>query len=154
MAKARRDIDRDQVKMLVLQLGVRAAARELDIPEGTVQTWSADGNWLADTRPTVIPAKLPPPISQAPITSTNSTKPVDALKNRLNRDSKTTRLALSTATKKAATKFARKDGDAIIDQAQELRHVAAVASQIHGWEGGKGGGGLTLNLGVAIGAMR
>lgn len=153
-APARSDIDREQAKMLVLQLGVRAAAREMNIPESTVQSWSARGNWLAETRVTVIPAALPPPASQQlKPGSTIATKPAQALQNRLKRDSESTRLGLSTAARKAARKFAGKDGDAIIAKSQELRHIAAVASQVHGWEGSKVGG-FTLNLGVAVTGMK
>lgn len=157
---AARQIDREQVRMLVLQLGVRATARELDIPEGTVQYWSAEGKWLADTREKIIPASLPPPASLRPVTSsvsnpssTSSTNPVSALSNRLKRDAASTRLGLSTAVRKASVTFARKKGDEIIEKSQDLRHIAAVASQVHDWNEGKAGG-FTLNLGIAIGGMR
>lgn len=123
-------VDREQVRMLVMTVGVREAARQCGIAQGTVQDWSAKGKWLADTKPT--PAKLPPPASmQRP---TNPTSPVDALSGILADDSRETRLSLS----RAARSMARQAEDAELEQAGDALQVGKLAAAVHGWDRDEG----------------
>lgn len=45
-AGSRKSVSREEVKLLAISVGVREAARQLDIPESTVQSWSARYNWF------------------------------------------------------------------------------------------------------------
>jgi hypothetical protein len=130
-------VDKEQVRMLVLSIGVRQAARQMGIAEGTVQDWSAAGKWLADTRPT--PAKLPPPASM--VSPTSPTKPADALRDVLSDDSRETRISLS----KAARKLAKKAEEADLDQAGDVLQAAKTAALVHSWEQA-GGSHMVINV--------
>jgi hypothetical protein len=44
------EIDREAVRVLVVAIGPRAAAREMGLPEATVQAWSARYGWLEKHR--------------------------------------------------------------------------------------------------------
>lgn len=91
-------VDKEQVRMLVLSVGVREAARQMGIAESTVQYWSMTGKWLAACKPTPAIVPLPPTM----IGSTGSTKPVDALCNVLSDRHKKSRLALSKYVREAS----------------------------------------------------
>jgi hypothetical protein len=39
-------VDKDKVKTVALQIGVREAARQFELPEGTVQAWSKREGWF------------------------------------------------------------------------------------------------------------
>lgn len=112
--------------MLVLAIGVRAAARECGIAEGTVQDWSATGKWLDETRPT--PAKRPKPASM--IGPTSPTNPADALRNVLADDERETRISLSTA----ARKLAKKSENAPLEQAGDVLQAGKLAGLVHRWD--------------------
>lgn len=142
-------VDREAVKTLCVAVGVRKAARQLGLPESTVKSWSTRGKWFL--QPPCV--QQPPTVTKVlqPLASSAST-PSNSLANLLADDSKQTRIGLSTAARKAATRFAGRTGDQIIKDSQALRHVAAVASSVHGWDENKGGG-LNLQLGVFLGAI-
>ena len=40
-------VDHEKVKMVALQIGVREAARQFNLPEPTVQAWSRREGWFA-----------------------------------------------------------------------------------------------------------
>ncbi len=129
----------EAVKTLVIALGVRPAARQLNLAEPTVQRWSAKYGWLKQPEPTPIPLSIRP--------TTVTTKPADALKNALADDSKATRLSLSRAARKAAQTLEEAPGAVVIKQAQNMRHVAATAAQVHSWDQQRSSSGpVTLNI--------
>lgn len=123
-------VDKEQVRMLVLNVGVREAARQCGINEKTVLHWSHTNKWLADTRPS--PAKLPPPASQ--IGSVVSVAPADALGNILAQQSKTTRLNLARAVERASEQA--RDHDDPLGAARNIKETAATASMLHNWDAG------------------
>lgn len=149
-AAQRTPIDREAVKTLAIAVGVREAARQLDLSESTVKSWSTRERWFA--QPDRV--HLPPTLEKAhnPLASSAS-KPSSALVNVLADESKKTRLKLSRAAYKAAKTFAKRPGDAIIADSQALRHVTAVAATVHGWEEGKPAS-LNLQLGVFVGGIQ
>lgn len=130
------NVDKEQVRMLVLSIGVREAARKLDIAEGTVQAWSARGNWLEATRPS--PAILPQPVSMRG--ATVATKPADALAECLADDSRETRISLS----RGARRMAQEVETAPLEQAGDAFQVGKLAALLHGWE--QAGGGTSINI--------
>lgn len=122
--------------MLVMSIGVRDAARKLELNENTVLDWSRKGKWLADCRPT--PAKAPPPASMAsPI---GPIKPADALQSILSEDERETRLSLS----KAARRMAKTAEDAPLEQAGDALQAGKLASLVHRWEKDRDGDRVSL----------
>lgn len=146
------NVDREAARVLCVAVGVREAARQMNIPEATMQAWSARGKWtqaIQEARATS--AKRIENRSET--LQPNATKPAEALVNVLADESKKTRLKLSRAAYKAAKTFAKRPGDAIIADSQALRHVTAVAATVHGWEEGKPAS-LNLQLGVFVGGIQ
>jgi hypothetical protein len=80
------DVDREAVKTLAIAVGVREAARQMSIPEATVQAWSARFGWFED-KITPKPPHLQP--------ATVATKPSQALNNVLESRKQRTRLNLT-----------------------------------------------------------
>lgn len=139
------DVNKEAVKTLCIKVGVREAARQMGIPQATVQAWSARFKWFnRNPKPVLPPSEVP--------ATTNATSPSNALQNMLEANSKATKLDLSKATRKAAATFARKKGQAVIDEASQLRQIAAAASTVHGWND-KADGGINLQLGIMLGGM-
>jgi hypothetical protein len=120
---AKLDIDREQVRMLVLSVGVREAARQMELPEATVQAWSARLGWLHHiTRP----AEIARPASMKPATVATKS-PGDALQEILTTRKQNTKLGLSRYVERMATESAE---GATLENAQDLRHVAAIAARV------------------------
>ena len=122
-------VDREQARMLALSIGVREAARQLGIPQGTMQAWSKRGNWFAATRPA-----QPLPLSVRPVKkagATAATTPADALAKHMAEHNHRTRIASATAASAMAEAMAA-DGDPA--NAQNLKAVVSAASILHGWD--------------------
>lgn len=133
------EVDRQQVRLLVLTVGVREAAKQLGLSSATVGAWSARGKWLAQTKPQ--PALLPKPASMQPTNSANKT-PVNALTDALADDNKATRHALSKALRKGAEHAADMQPGAILKQSRAVVDMAKGAGLVHEWNGSKPDGGL------------
>ncbi len=118
-------VDREQVRMLVLSVGVREAARQCGIAQGTVQDWSASGKWLEPTKPK--PATLPPPASM--VRPTNPTKPADALAERLARERDATTTAMSRIALKTA--LSARNVPLTVETPQDLLALANAHAKIH-----------------------
>lgn len=121
------DVDREQVRMLVMELGCTEAAKRTGIPLNTVLQWSSRGKWLAHTRQ---PVSLPK--SMTPTTVIGVIKPADALANALAEDSCETRMSLS----RSARKMARDAESADLAQAGDVLQVGKLAALTHGWADG------------------
>ena len=147
MAKARVDIDREQVRMLVLEFGVREAARKVGVNENTVKTWCRDGGWLAQfTRPKITPE---PPASMRlikpiPPNSPDHAKctilgekepnvaksPAEILTEALLEDSYCTRSAASRLLRRSLERAESVD----IASAGDALSAVKAASILHKWE--------------------
>lgn len=117
-------VDKDQVRMLVLAVGVREAARKLGLKEDTVAAWSARGDWLAVTRPQAAQVPLPASMVSA---SSASKSPVQALQAALADDERETRVSLSRGTRRAAAKLE----DAKPEDASNLLTLAKTHALVH-----------------------
>jgi len=124
------DIDKEQVRMLVLSIGVRDAARRLGLNENTVLTWSTNGDWLKATKPQ--PAQLPKPLSQQG--SIVSIKPSDVLAQTLAENERETKLSLS----KSIRRMAQEAETAPLAQASDVKSVVQSAALLGGWDKGTG----------------
>lgn len=137
--------------MLVMSVGVREAARRLEIPEGTLCVWAKRGNWLKDCKPTA-PKVDPPPTLKGEITVI---KPADAMAEEMRENGEASRLALGRAIRKGSEHLASKvvKGETVVKDAQSLRHLAAAAGQIHGWNTDGNTTNIQVNLGLIMGQM-
>lgn len=129
---ARLAVDREQVRMLVLDHGPREAARMCGIAEGTVLDWSASGHWLADTRPK--PALLPPPASQ--ISPIVPIAPAKAKSDRLARERDATTTAMSAIALRTAT--AARHVPLAVETPSDLLALAKAHAAIHRLDSGDG----------------
>jgi hypothetical protein len=111
--------DREAVKTLAIAVGVREAARQLNLNENTVISWSKRDNWF----PTPQPIILSPKANQNKV-ATSAIKPSDALANTLNDRKKQSKLGLSKYAADASERAAKSNGDLKI--APRVRDVAAI----------------------------
>ena len=119
------DVDKEQVRMLVLSVGVTEASRQTGIDLSTVKQWSARGKWLAHARPENRPQL---PLSMQPRVVTNVTKPADALEKLLVEGAKNTRIGLTRYTERMA-KEASEAGT--LEEAPLLKAVADIHAKMH-----------------------
>jgi hypothetical protein len=122
-------IDRESVRMLAIQVGVREAARRTGLNEDRVCQWSKRYKWLQQKTPEHKRANV----------STVST-PGDILLEKLADDNRATKIGLSKAARKAAERLSAYSGEKVIGKAKQLREIAGAASTVHGWESAKGSG--------------
>lgn len=126
------DIDREQIRMLYMELGAAETARKTGIPDGTIRQWAARGNWQAAFLPQ---RQLPPSIR--PVTVTGVTKPADALAQILAEDRDATRLAASRNVKRAMQSYDDEDATTIRSEADRMKSLVTVAEKSQDWESGK-----------------
>ncbi len=101
MAAPALDIDREEVRMLVMSVGPRQAARQCNLNENTVLQWTSRYGWLDHL-------KKPPlekPKSMMPIPVINVISPADALASTLSDNKRRTKLAQSSYLVKASEKL-------------------------------------------------
>lgn len=140
-------VDREQVRMLVMELGVAKAAQSLNISLGTVKAWSARFGWIKSMRHPATASSDPPfkpqsatalqplPASIQPVTvsagATIATKPADALADTLADDSRQTRTSASRAVRRRVERLAESDEPA---DARNLHELVKSAAMVHGWD--------------------
>lgn len=143
------DVNREAVRVLVVAVGVREAARQMNLPAGTVLAWANRGGWLQSARDAIkrktdaiAQSREQPGSTQSP-----AINPSDALQNTLAERKDQTRLNLSRYVVDASKKAAKSAGD--LEIAPRVKEVAAVAG--HVWPEVKGAeqgeGTLVLSIG-------
>ena len=122
-------VDKEQVRMLVLDVGVREAARKLGLAENTVLAWSNRGNWLAHlSQKPKLPASMQGAIC--------AISPAQALQNTLEEDSqacKTHALRYAKRTLKHAADLAEVAPDEALTQAPNVQSAAKTAALAGAW---------------------
>lgn len=136
-------IDREAVRTLAVAVGVREAARQLNLDENRVLQWSHRGQWFKQPEPT----QQPPTVSKHDVISV--IKPSQALQNVMEQRKSKSRLLLSKYVLNA-TKVASRSRSPLRD-AQSVRHVAAVHSSI--WPEQAGSTNVQINLAIGIGGV-
>ncbi len=124
------DVNREEVRMLALNVGVREAARQMDIPEATVQAWAARYGWLKNA-----PRSVPLPSTVIRPRATNATKAVDCLVNTLLESVRETRANHVSVALKASRKLTELPAELLLDhdQAQTTLAIAKHAALTAGW---------------------
>lgn len=137
------DIDKEAVRVLVVAIGARAAARELGLDENTVLQWSARGGWLEKVRPTqALPLSMQP---KAVITVIGEPvkAPAEALAAILADHERQTKLSLARTarTNAAEAELAGLAG------AGDALSTGKLAALVHGWSSGPA---TTVNVAIAL----
>ncbi len=125
------DVDRDQVKMLALELGMAEASRRTGIPDGTIRQWANRGHWFD-------PVPIPVTKQKQPVTGV--TKPADVLAQVISENKLATRSGLAQFTADAATKLAKSKGN--LKNTRPAKDIADIMSKV--WT--EGGASTTFNL--------
>jgi hypothetical protein len=128
------NVNREAVKALAVNIGVRRAARELGLSESTVMQWSKRENWFPP------PATLPPTVVER--VSTVSKSPVDAMRDVGERS----RFALALAGEKAAKHLQAMGGHEIVNKATKYKDIVSATSQLHGFDAKNEAGSFSLNV--------
>ncbi len=113
---------------MVIEHGVRDAARMCNLNENTVLAWSKRGGWLDHLKPENQPK---PPASMQPTVAIGAIKPADALVNTLLEDNHETKLSLSRSFRK----MAKEAESAPLEQAGDVLQVTKGAALVHNWTG-------------------
>jgi len=124
-------IDKESVRLLAMQIGIKATAEQLGLSYQRVRQWSSRYGW---NKP------LPKP-RQPTVT-------VDTLpSNVLGKYEAATKLSLA----KSCQSMAKDAEELSIRHADKVKSVAQTASIVHGWNNSESKGNTILNLGVLIG---
>lgn len=118
--------------------GLRELARNAAIPEATVLSRARREGWSAGLQR----AKVLVPVNDPVV------EPAEAVAQMFADDSRETRRSLSRYARRAA--HAAAEHPEPLEIAQETRHVTAIASAVHGWEGSDKASNATVNVAVAI----
>ena len=128
------DVDKEDVRVLVVAVGPREAARQMGLKEATVNQWSARGGWLEHLRPENQPKA---PVSMAPRTVTGVTNPASALQNTLLERRDKTKLGLSKWAARSSKHLSSLKGERAAASYAEAVGTAHVMSKL--WPDQSGG---------------
>lgn len=124
------EVDREQVRLVAVQIGVREAARQFDLPEETVKTWSGRYGWFKEKQQEqqlVTVARERKRESQG--LSPREPKASEILE----KYGKQTRLALAKGLAKGAETVADMDGQEVLMSAAQIKQLTGAAKDVHGW---------------------
>ena len=122
-------VDRESVRLLAIELGVREAARRCGLSEDRVRKWSSRYKWLEQRAP-----------KQQEATVTVVTKPGDVLLASHKELEQRTKSGLARATARAAEAAATAPEPLEVSNTAQLRDLAASAARIFGWDSDKPAG--------------
>lgn len=122
------DVNWGEVRMLAVQIGVREAARRLDLSEEAVKKRCTREGWLAG-----LPRNVPlPPTMVRSVPNVPSASQI--MVQELVQNGQKSRLALSRGLRKAAEHVEHMDGQEILIDAQNIKSTAQSLSLVHGWQ--------------------
>lgn len=122
------DVNKEEVRMLALSLGVREAARKMELNEKTVLHWSAEGKWFAHLKPKVLEHTLP--LSMQP-RSVASVKPADALQSVLAERKKNTKLHQTRYLERASKALNDTPDAELLSITDAALQLATMASKVY-----------------------
>lgn len=164
-------VDKEAVKVLVLTVGVREAARRMKLPEATVGAWSARGKWLVQTAMLASAISGAPteakdaiactiPLSMRPTTpeshANGAITPSQALAESnadLSNRSRTATLKRGALVLEHSAKLAETDPEAALAQSADVASTVKSVAQAGDWIAKDSAPRLTLNLFHVTGEM-
>ncbi len=126
-----KEIDREAIRLLAIEHGVREAARMTGLNEDRVRQWSSRYQWLH--------AKTPH--DKEAVTNV-TTLPADAHLHELQAHERETRLSLARSARKLATEAE----SAELGQSSHVLNVAKTAAVVHKWGDEKQNVSFSLNV--------
>lgn len=130
---------RAKAKALAVQIGVRETARQLGIPEATVQTWSAKEGWFTEQK-AIQAVKLE--VMESKGLQPATTKSVSDV---LSDYGKQTKVGFSKGIAKAAKAVGDMEALDVLEVAGKVKDLVASAAKLHGWESTQSQG-ATINI--------
>ena len=119
------EIDRDKVKMVAIQVGVREAARAFDLPEATVQAWSRRDGWMKEVAETQAFIQ-----ERVPVHPLSTKSPSEVIK----RYGERSKLRLSKTVDKTALHLSKQTPPELLCNTQALVNTVNAASKLHNWQ--------------------
>jgi hypothetical protein len=116
-------VDRESVRLLAIELGVREAARRCGLSEDRVRKWSSRYKWLEQKAP-----------KQQEAAVTVVTSPGDVLLQSHKELGERTKTGLAQATARAAEGAAKAADPLPVSNTAHLRDLAQSAARIFGWD--------------------
>ncbi len=110
-------VNREEVRMLVAQLGYEKTSEQTGIKSGTLRQWAARFDWNS-------------PIQHSQATVTTVTKPSVVLSQTLAEHAEQTKLGLSAYARRQAEHLA---SEGKLSDHGAFRNIASGASTLHGW---------------------
>jgi hypothetical protein len=123
-------VDKEQVRAIAVQVGVREAARQCGLSEDTVKSWSKREGWLKEKEQIAVvqeQAIQRKRINQGlhPI----APKPADVLKKYDGQ----TRMGIAKGLMRGAKEVGKMKGAEVVMAAQQVSSLAKAAALVHGW---------------------
>jgi hypothetical protein len=116
-------VDRESVRLLAIELGVREAARRCGLSEDRVRKWSSRYKWLEQRAP-----------KQREATVTTVTAPGDILLQSHKELETRTKSGLARAVTRSAEAAANAAEPLEVSTTADLRDLAASAARLFGWD--------------------
>jgi hypothetical protein len=116
-------VDRESVRLLAIELGVREAARRCGLSEDRVRKWSSRYKWLEQRAP-----------KQQEAVVTTVTAPGDILLQEHKSLETKTKTALAQVTARAAEAASKAEKPIDVSSTSHLRDLAQSAARIFGWD--------------------
>jgi hypothetical protein len=136
-------VNKEAFKVLALTIGIREAARQTGIKEGTALQWAKRGGWtkqLDEAKQRAAMTRQSLQMMPKPDTSSNViTAPAAAAANVLAELGNATRLAGAKAVRNALEHAANLDGESALAASRNVKDAIGGAAQLHGWGAGDGG---------------
>lgn len=124
-------LDREQVRIVAMAVGVREAARQFELPESTVQSWSARGNWFGELDEEKEAQELAiNRVRESQELRPAATRTAAEVLRSYDGD---TRFHLARGLNKGAKTIGNMDGQEILMAAPLISQVAKSAALVHGW---------------------
>ncbi len=120
-------VNKEAIKLLVIQEGTREAARMAGLNENTVLSWAHRYGWKTAIKPQSI---------------TGNTRLVERISDELAENERETRLSLSRYARRAS----RDAEEASLREAPYVKQVADVAGKVHKWDQQAPGTVFSLNV--------
>lgn len=137
------EIDREQVRIVAVQIGVREAARQFGLSEETVKSWSKREGWLVqDTENKELVEQATKQLREKQGLPPVAPTAAEILRNY----SGTTRLSHAKVAEKVAKSLEIKDADEILVNMPNVLAAGKHAALVHGWQVGQGGTSVRLDL--------
>ncbi len=130
-APATKEVDREAIRLLAIEHGVREAARMTGLNEDRVRQWSSRFSWFE--------AKTP---HHNQAVTNVTTLPADAHLHELQTHERETRLSLARSARKLATEAE----SAKLNESNHILNVAKTAAVVHKWNDEKQNVSFSLNV--------